>query len=106
LKIVRLRVNGVDHTLEIPADRLLIQCLREDLGLTGTKASCGVGVCGACSVRMNGVLVTVCLTLAVCADGAEIETIEGWQARARSISCSRRSLRAAGSSAGTAPPAW
>jgi carbon-monoxide dehydrogenase small subunit len=77
LETVRLRVNGIEHTLGVAPERLLIQCLRDDLGLSGTKESCSVGVCGACAVRMNGVLVTACLTLAVCADGAEIETIEG-----------------------------
>ena len=74
---IRMRVNGKDHTLDVPAQRLLIDCLRYDLGLTGTKEGCSVGVCGACSVLLDGQLVSACLTLAVLADGKEITTVEG-----------------------------
>lgn len=74
---IRMRVNGTDHTLDVPSQRLLIDCLRYDLGLTGTKEGCSVGVCGACSVLVNGQLVSACLTLAVLADGKEITTVEG-----------------------------
>jgi carbon-monoxide dehydrogenase small subunit len=72
-----MRVNGKECTAEVPSQRLLIDCLRYDLGLTGTKEGCSVGVCGACSVLMDGVLVSSCLTLAVLADGKEITTVEG-----------------------------
>jgi carbon-monoxide dehydrogenase small subunit len=72
-----MRVNGKEHTAEVPSQRLLIDCLRYDLGLTGTKEGCSVGVCGACTVVMDGVLVSSCLTLAVLADGKEITTVEG-----------------------------
>ena len=51
---VRLKVNGTDHELDIPARRLLIDCIRYDIGLTGTKESCSVGVCGACAVLVDG----------------------------------------------------
>jgi len=74
---IRMQVNGKDYTAEVPAQRLLIDCLRYDLGLTGTKEGCSVGVCGACTVLMDGVLVSSCLTLAVLADGKEITTVEG-----------------------------
>jgi carbon-monoxide dehydrogenase small subunit len=72
-----MRVNGKDYTTDVPSQRLLIDCLRYDLGLTGTKEGCSVGVCGACTVMMDGVLVSSCLTLAVLADGKEITTVEG-----------------------------
>jgi aerobic carbon-monoxide dehydrogenase small subunit len=74
---IRMRVNGKDCTADVPSQRLLIDCLRYDLGLTGTKEGCSVGVCGACTVLMDGVLVSSCLTLAVLADGKEITTVEG-----------------------------
>ena len=74
---IRMRVNGKDYTTDVPSQRLLIDCLRYDLGLTGTKEGCSVGVCGACTVMMDGVLVSSCLTLAVLADGKEITTVEG-----------------------------
>jgi carbon-monoxide dehydrogenase small subunit len=72
-----MRVNGKDYAAEVPPQRLLIDCLRYDLGLTGTKEGCSVGVCGACTIVMDGVLVSSCLTLAVLADGKEITTVEG-----------------------------
>lgn len=74
---IRMRVNGKDYTVDVPSQRLLIDCLRYDLGLTGTKEGCSVGVCGACTVVMDGVLVSACLTLTVLADGKEITTVEG-----------------------------
>ena len=74
---IHLKVNGTDHELQIPARRLLVDCLRYDLGLTGTKEGCSVGVCGACTVLINGELSASCISLAVAADGAEITTIEG-----------------------------
>jgi carbon-monoxide dehydrogenase small subunit len=55
----------------------LLDCLRYDLGLTGTKEGCSVGVCGACSVLMDGQLISSCLALAVFADGKELTTVEG-----------------------------
>jgi aerobic carbon-monoxide dehydrogenase small subunit len=74
---IRMRVNGKDYTVDVPSQRLLIDCLRYDLGLTGTKEGCSVGVCGACTVVMDGVLVSSCLTLTVLAGGKEITTVEG-----------------------------
>ena len=74
---INLTVNGTDHELEVPARRLLVDCLRYDLGLTGTKEGCSVGVCGACTVLVNGEMVASCITLAAAMDGASITTIEG-----------------------------
>ncbi len=76
-KKIRLRVNGKKVELEVPTNRLLIDCLRYDLGLTGTKEGCSVGVCGACTVLMDGEMISSCLALAVFADGREITTVEG-----------------------------
>ena len=74
---VRLMVNGRAVELAVGAGRLLLEVLREDLGLTGTKESCSIGVCGACSVILDGTLVSSCLLLAVQADGATVTTVEG-----------------------------
>lgn len=74
---ISLRVNGQQHTLDVPPHRLLIDCLRYDLGLTGSKEGCSVGVCGACTVLMDGEMTSSCLVLAVRADGTDIVTIEG-----------------------------
>ncbi len=74
---ITLQVNGEDHEVEIEPNRLLLQALREDIGLIGTKEGCNIGVCGACSVIVDGRLVSSCLTLAVACQGKEITTIEG-----------------------------
>ena len=76
-----MTVNGQPHTVTIPANRLLLHLLREDLGLTGTKEGCSVGVCGACSVMVDGVLLSACLLPAVLVDGADITTVEGLAAQ-------------------------
>ena len=76
-KKIKFRVNGKDMRSEVPTNRLLIDCLRYDLGLTGTKEGCSVGVCGACTVLMDGDMISSCLTLAVMADGHDITTVEG-----------------------------
>ena len=74
---IHLRVNGEDYEVEVEPRRRLLDVLREDLELTGTKEGCGTGDCGACSVIMDGQLINSCLKLAVSADGADILTIEG-----------------------------
>ena len=74
---INLRVNGEARELTVRPRRLLIDLLRYDLGLTGTKEGCSVGVCGACTVLMDGKNVASCIMPAVFADGAEITTIEG-----------------------------
>jgi aerobic carbon-monoxide dehydrogenase small subunit len=70
-------VNGQLLEVEVPARRLLADFLRDDLFLTGTKRGCETGVCGACSVLLDGEVVKSCLSLAVQADGHEITTVEG-----------------------------
>jgi aerobic carbon-monoxide dehydrogenase small subunit len=76
-KQVRLFVNGEEYDLQLEPNRLLLQVLRDDIGLTGTKEGCSIGVCGACSVIIDGRLVSSCLTLAAGCQGKNIETIEG-----------------------------
>ena len=58
---IRFTLNGEPRAAEVRADRLLIGLLRDDLGLTGTKEGCGIGVCGACSVLVDGALLSACL---------------------------------------------
>ncbi|RMF71616.1 MAG: (2Fe-2S)-binding protein [Alphaproteobacteria bacterium] len=70
-------VNGQRHELAVPAHRLLVETLREDLGLTGTHVGCDTSQCGACVVLVDGRPVKSCTMLAAEADGAEIVTIEG-----------------------------
>src|SRR5512132_1607785 len=74
---VTVRVNGIARTATVPARRLLSDFLRHDLRLTGTHVGCEHGVCGACTVLLDGAPVRSCLLLAVSADGAEITTVEG-----------------------------
>ncbi len=75
--MIRLHVNGAAHELEVEPRRLLADVLREELGLTGTHLGCEHGVCGACTVLIDGEAARSCLTLAVQADGAEVTTVEG-----------------------------
>jgi carbon-monoxide dehydrogenase small subunit len=72
-----LTVNGQAVTRRIPARMNLVDFLRDELGLTGSHVGCEHGVCGACTVRVNGEIVRGCLMLAVQADGCKVETIEG-----------------------------
>ncbi|WP_320781873.1 (2Fe-2S)-binding protein [Streptomyces sp. CRN 30] len=72
-----LRVNGKPHTLAVDHRRVLLDLLREDLGLTGAKKGCDHGQCGACTVLVDGRRVNSCLLLAVTLDGSEVTTVEG-----------------------------
>ena len=74
---IQLTVNGVQHELDVHPNELLLNVLRERLELTGAKYGCGIGECGACTVWLNGMPVLGCLVLAITADGAEVQTIEG-----------------------------
>ena len=76
-KFVTVTVNGVEYEREVEARKLLIHLIRDDLDLTGSHIGCDTGNCGACSVIVDGVLVKSCMMLAVQADGAAIETVEG-----------------------------
>ncbi|MGD9920231.1 MAG: (2Fe-2S)-binding protein [Pseudorhodoplanes sp.] len=74
---ISLTVNGEAMTAHVEARKSLVDFLREDLSLTGSHVGCEHGVCGACTVRVNGEVVRGCLMLAVQCDGASVETIEG-----------------------------
>jgi aerobic-type carbon monoxide dehydrogenase small subunit (CoxS/CutS family) len=76
-RTITVEVNGVQYEREVEARRLLIHFIRDDLNLSGSHIGCDTGNCGACSVLIDGVLVKSCMMLAVQADGAKIETVEG-----------------------------
>jgi len=73
---IRFKINGKNITLEIKSNELLLDLLRNRLGLKGTKKGCGTGECGACTVLVNGEPVNSCILLAIKVDGKEITTIE------------------------------
>jgi isoquinoline 1-oxidoreductase alpha subunit len=75
--MVKLKVNGTDHTVEVSPDTPLLWVLRESLGLTGTKFGCGMAQCGACTVHVDGEAARSCVMPVVRAEGREITTIEG-----------------------------
>ncbi|HEX6249043.1 MAG TPA: (2Fe-2S)-binding protein [Nocardioidaceae bacterium] len=74
---IRLRVNGAVYDVRVPGRRLLSDALRHDLGLTGTHVGCEHGVCGACTVLLDGAPIRSCLMFAASAEGHEITTVEG-----------------------------
>jgi carbon-monoxide dehydrogenase small subunit len=76
-RTITVGVNGEQYEREVDARRLLIHFIRDDLDLTGSHVGCDTGNCGACSVLLDGTLVKSCMMLAVQADGAKIETVEG-----------------------------
>jgi carbon-monoxide dehydrogenase small subunit len=74
---ISFSVNNEEHELYVPPNRTLLEVLREDLELTGTKEGCGEGACGSCTVLCNGLPIRSCLTLAAEVQGADITTVEG-----------------------------
>ena len=74
---IRITVNGQRHEVQVESRRTLVDCLRHDLGLTGTHVGCEHGVCGACTVLVDSEPVRACLLFAVQADGSTVETVEG-----------------------------
>jgi aerobic carbon-monoxide dehydrogenase small subunit len=74
---ITLAINGTTYTREVEARKLLVHLIRDDLDLTGTHVGCDTGSCGACTVHVNGLAVKSCMMLAVQADGATIDTVEG-----------------------------
>ena len=74
---VRITVNGRPHEIEVESRRTLADVLRHDLGYTGTHLGCEHGICGACTVLLDGLAVRSCLLFGVQADGCEVETVEG-----------------------------
>ncbi|MDQ2749173.1 MAG: (2Fe-2S)-binding protein [Actinomycetota bacterium] len=83
---VQLVVNGAAHNVRVPARRLLSDCIRHDLKLTGTHVGCEHGVCGACTVLVDGVAMRSCLLLAVSVDGSRVTTVEGLTERDGTLS--------------------
>ena len=80
---LRFWVNGEEQRLEVPAHRVLLDVLRENLKLKGTKRACDIGVCGACTVLVDGRSVSACLMLALRVDGRQVLTVEGLAADGR-----------------------
>lgn len=78
-----LTVNGEQHELEVPDHRTLLQLIREDLQLQGTKDACRQGVCGSCTVLVDGVAIRSCLALAARCNGKQVTTVEGLAADGR-----------------------
>ena len=74
---ISVEVNGQVYERDVPARRLLVHFLRDDLDLTGTHIGCDTGNCGACTVQLEGIPVKSCMLLAVQADGAKVRTVEG-----------------------------
>jgi aerobic carbon-monoxide dehydrogenase small subunit len=74
---IRLTINGTPQTIDVPPMKRLLDVLREDLALTGTKEGCGEGECGACAILLNGELVNSCLIPALQANDTRLTTIEG-----------------------------
>ena len=74
---IRFTLNDAPVEVTVPAERLLLDLVREDLGKTGTKDGCSVGVCGLCTVQVDGAPMSACLLLATQVDGAAVRTIEG-----------------------------
>ncbi len=79
---ITLKINGIDHTLDVPADMPLLWVLRDKLNMTGTKYGCGISQCGTCTVLVDGKPRTSCRLLAVKLAGRDITTIEGLSADA------------------------
>lgn len=78
---IKLRVNGIDRSLEVEPRLTLLEAVREGLGFTGAKLGCDIQVCGACTLLLNGKPVSACSVLALDADGCEVLTIEGLSRR-------------------------
>jgi carbon-monoxide dehydrogenase small subunit len=76
-QLLKLELNGAPREVSVRGNRRLIDVLRDDLGLTGTKEGCSVGVCGACSVLVDGRVMSACLLPAISVDGSSVTTIEG-----------------------------
>ncbi|HUF93506.1 MAG TPA: (2Fe-2S)-binding protein [Candidatus Limnocylindria bacterium] len=77
VRTITITVNGMAHELDVRPNVRLIDLLRQELALTGTKEGCSIGVCGACTVLVDGRSVSACLTLAVMVAGRDVTTIEG-----------------------------
>ena len=101
---IALTVNGKPTSVSVHSMERLLDVLRHELQLTGTKEGCGEGECGSCSILMNGKLVNSCLIPALQAAGASIITIEAWSKALNSVPCKNRSWNAAAPNAASARP--
>jgi aerobic carbon-monoxide dehydrogenase small subunit len=101
---IELTVNGERHTVQAPPMKRLLDVLREDLHLTGTKEGCGEGECGSCSVRMNGELVNSCLVPVLQVANASIETVEGLARNGELHPLQRAFLNCGGAQCGICTP--
>ena len=81
--LITLRVNGEPHEVAVPVHKTLLEVLREDLGLTGTKHGCELGECGTCTVLVDGIPVLSCLVLGLACAGRRVQTVEGMAAGGR-----------------------
>ncbi len=104
MSLISLDVNNVWHDVDVPPMRRLLDVLREDLRLTGTKEGCGEGECGSCAVLMNGDLVNSCLVPALQADGAVLCTVEGMANDGRLHPIQRCFLEKGGAQCGICTP--
>jgi aerobic carbon-monoxide dehydrogenase small subunit len=101
---IRFKVNGETREVHVPPMKRLLDVLREDLALTGTKEGCGEGECGSCSVRMNGELINSCLVPVLQAEGAEIQTVEGLAQNGRLHPIQEAFLHCGGAQCGICTP--
>jgi carbon-monoxide dehydrogenase small subunit len=101
---IRMTVNGKDRSVQTPPMKRLLDVLREDLHLTGTKEGCGEGECGSCSVRMNGELVNSCLVPVLQAEGSVIQTVEGLAANDKLHPLQEAFLKCGGAQCGICTP--
>jgi aerobic carbon-monoxide dehydrogenase small subunit len=101
---IQFTINGVKRSVHTPPMKRLLDVIREDLHLTGTKEGCGEGECGSCSVRMNGELVNSCLVPAMQAEGAEIQTVEGLAQNGKLHPVQQAFLKCGGAQCGICTP--
>lgn len=101
---IKITLNGTNMTVEVPAHRLLLDLLRDEIGLTGTKEGCGTGDCGACTVLLDGKPVNSCLILSGELDGAEVVTIEGLKIGPELHPVQRAFIQAGGAQCGYCTP--
>ena len=102
--LIRFEVNGITQEVEAPPMRRLLDVLREDLRLTGTKEGCGEGECGACSVIIDGMVINSCLVPACQVDGSRILTVEGLARDGRLDPLQRAFLECGGAQCGICTP--
>lgn len=101
---IRFTINRKNCAVQAPPMKRLLDVLREDLRLTGTKEGCGEGECGSCSVRMNGELVNSCLVPVLQAEGAEVQTVEGLAANGTLHPLQKAFLEQGGAQCGICTP--